>query len=254
MTLTRESILTILQARLEPLPFVIALWLEGADATGYVDEYSDIDLCCSVTQGALEETAAHARSVLEGLGRLDLAQESRHSDNFLSNTFHLEGTSPYLMIDFDVVFDRGSTFTRGDPIEKPRILFDKRGVVRFVEPDEQATAKAQVERLKALEGMVAQYPRLEKYLLRGQYLEAFGYYHKYLLEPLIEVLRMRYTPLHSDYYIVHISRHFPADVLSRVEYFFQPGSLVDLGTRSREALALFKETAAWVRSGSSTQG
>ncbi len=248
MTITRETILTTLQAHLEPLPTVFALWLEGADATGYADEYSDIDFCCSVAQGALEETATRARAALESLGKLDLAQESRHEEDFFSNTFHFEGTSAYLLIDFDVVINRGSTFNRDDAIEKPLVLFDKKGVVRFVEPDWQAIKAEQIERLTILEGMVDQYPRLQKYLLRGQYLEAFGYYHKYLLEPLVEVLRMRYTPLHPDYYIVHISRHLPADVLHRVEYFFQPGSLAELGIRSREARQLFQETTAWVRS------
>jgi len=42
--LLRNSIIQRLHAKLEPLPFIHALWLEGADANGHVDEYSDIDL------------------------------------------------------------------------------------------------------------------------------------------------------------------------------------------------------------------
>ncbi len=248
MTISRDTIIATIQEHLSPQPSVLAIWLEGADATGYVDEYSDIDLCCSVTtKGALEETIDRAEAALESLGRLDLAKRDSRDHDFRSATFHLEGTSPYLLVDFDVYYDRGSTFTPGDPIERPRILFDRAGVVCFVARDAQADAAERSKRLKDLEGTAAQYARTEKYLRRGEFLEAFGYYHKWLLEPLIEVLRLRYTPLHPDYYIVHISRHLPADVLRQVEYCFQVGSLAELETKSRQALSLFGETVNYLR-------
>ena len=41
--LDRNTIINKLEESLKPLPFIYALWLEGADATDTVDEYSDID-------------------------------------------------------------------------------------------------------------------------------------------------------------------------------------------------------------------
>lgn len=52
---TRECIITTLADRLQQDSRVLAVWLEGADATQRVDEYSDIDLCCSVESGGLAE-------------------------------------------------------------------------------------------------------------------------------------------------------------------------------------------------------
>jgi hypothetical protein len=127
------------------------------------------------------------------------------------------------------------------------ILFDRAGVIRFVQLDGQSRAADQAERLKALADTTAQYSRIEKYVRRGDFLEAFGYYHKWLLSPLIEVLRMRYTPLHPDYYIIHISRHLPVDVLRRVEDLFKITTLTEIETKSRIALSWIEETAEFLR-------
>ncbi|MCL2814243.1 MAG: hypothetical protein FWD23_06560 [Oscillospiraceae bacterium] len=39
----RIAIIDKLHKILNPLPFIYAFWLEGADAIGTADEYSDID-------------------------------------------------------------------------------------------------------------------------------------------------------------------------------------------------------------------
>jgi hypothetical protein len=247
MSITRLEILSAVRSALEPEEYVLAMWLEGADAQGQVDPFSDIDLCCSVKAGAIEAAAARARQALEGLGRLNLADDKRHAEDFQSNTFHLEDSEPYLLIDFDIFVGRGSSFTTGDAVEKPLILFDKAGVITFREPDLAQVKVENAARLGQLEDLTAQYARLEKYIKRGEYLEAFGYYHKYVLSPLIEALRMRYTPLHTDYYIVHISRHLPPEALRRLEDCFQFASLGELADKSRAAMAFFEETAEYLR-------
>jgi len=155
---------------------------------------------------------------------------------------------PYLLIDFNIFVGRGSQFTAGDAIEQPLILFDRGGVICFAPADEQQARANRTQRLQALSAIAAQDARIEKYILRGKFLEAYGYYHKWLLTPLIEVLRMRYTPLHPDYYIVHISRHLPADVLRRLEDLLKISSLEELAIKSRAARSLFEETAAFLRS------
>jgi hypothetical protein len=247
MTLTRDLILSELRARLEADERVLALWLEGADATGMVDEYSDIDLCCSTAPGALEAVTRLAQETLAKLGKLDLMNQSMREDNAWFTIYHLEGTSPYLLIDFDAFVGRGSQFYAGDTIERPKILFDRAGVITFIQPAEGTFLPNPEERLRELSESVQQSARIEKYIRRGEFLEAFGYYHKWLLQPLIEALRMRYTPLHPDYYIVHISRHLPGDVRKTLEALFQVSSLEELERKSALALTLFAETVTYIK-------
>lgn len=241
---SRNSIITTLRAHLEPDPNILALWLEGADATNAVDEYSDLDLCCSVVAGSLAEVAAQAEQALASLGPIDFKQKLRDEKDFLHLIFHLADTSAYLLIDLNLLVDRGSEFVAGDGIEQPLVLFDKANVVRYVSPQERLATLARHQRLQTLKDTVAQVSRLDKYTKRDEFLEAFGYYQKWLLNPLVEVLRMQYTPLHPDYFIVHISRHLPSHVLHRLEALFQVNSVAEIESKYKEALIFFEETVA----------
>ncbi|MHB1355391.1 MAG: hypothetical protein ACYCZF_05360 [Anaerolineae bacterium] len=244
MNITRTAIVAALHIAFEDLPQVDAMWLEGADAVGRVDEYSDLDVCCAVQAGcfALAETAA--RDALTRLGALDQAWLSRDEPTQRNVDLHIRDTSPYLLIDLCLYCGMGSDFIEGDEIEKPLVLFDRVGAVRYHPQDMESLKQTQAERLRTLRETVAQASRIHKYLARGEFLEAFGYYEKFLLTPLIEVLRLRYTPLHQDYGIVHISRHLPNEVRVRLERLHQVGSLADLGDKVREAEAWFAEAAA----------
>ncbi|HEY9075725.1 MAG TPA: hypothetical protein VIO61_04240 [Anaerolineaceae bacterium] len=254
MELDRQTIITCLHRQMEVIPAVGAAWLEGSDASGWVDEYSDIDMCVSVAAGMLEEVTEHARAALESLGVLDLIQTLVSQTDMLHTVFHLAGTPEYLLVDFMAYTGRGSDFYAGDEVEKPLVLFDRIGVVRFTTPDEEKVLCQLLDRLEQLKEMVAQSARIEKYVRRGNFLEAFGYYHKWLLTPLIEAIRMVYTPQHSDYYIVHISRHLPPHVLARLENLFKVSSTEEIGEKYRQALTFFEEVAAQLQFGQGLKG
>lgn len=241
---SRDKIIATLRTHLEPNPQILAMWLEGADATSAVDEYSDLDICCSVEAGSLALVADQAEQAVASLGPIDLRHKLRDEKDFQHLVFQLAGTSPYLLIDFNLFVARGSEFVTGDTIEQPLVLFDKASVVRYVSQTERLTTLARNQRLQDLKSTVAQASRLDKYVKRGEFLEAFGYYQHWLLTPLIEVLRMQYTPLHPDYFIVHISRHLPRPVLHRLEALFTVSSVADIETKHKEALKFFEETVS----------
>ena len=146
-------------------------------------------------------------------------------------------------MDFCLYVGRGSTFVRDDPIERPLVLFDRESVVRLVEPEIQLQLLKPAQRLRALRQQVAQHRRVLKHVWRGEFLEAFGYYQRWVLEPLIEAQRMLHTPLHPDYYTVHISRHLPSAVVERLERLFQVASLEELEVKVSDAVVWFQETA-----------
>jgi len=240
----RTLMIQTLNNRLQQEPAVLAVWLEGADATGTVDEFSDIDLCCSVADGQLDAVRAVAQSSLETLGGLDLVSPLDSRNAIHSHTvFHIKDTPPYLLLDF-VIFPTGHEvrFISGDEIEKPLVLFDRGNVIQYRMLDEEAIRKERLSRLKALRETVSQVSRIDKYVKRGDFLEAYGYYQKWLFTPLVEILRLKYTPLHADYYIVHISRHLPEDVLKKLENLMQFTSIKELAEKSELAARLFKDT------------
>ncbi|MCD4706534.1 MAG: aminoglycoside 6-adenylyltransferase [Candidatus Sabulitectum sp.] len=244
MNITRQKIISTLHESLVSNPKILAMWLEGADATNTVDEYSDIDLCCSVKTGAIAEVMYHAQKTLENLNSLDLVETLDAGEDYRHTVFHLAGTSDYLLVDFNLFVDRGSSFIKADEIEKPLVLFDRGSVIQYLSQEEYLAKKKNSQRIQELRNTIAQSSRIEKYVKRGLFPEAYGYYQRWLLAPLIEILRMLYTPLHPDYHIVHISRHLPDDILMRLEELFKINSVTEIEAKSKEALLFFNETLA----------
>jgi len=86
-----------------------------------------------------------------------------------------------------------------------------------------------------------QHKRVEKYVLRGQYLEAYAYYNRYVLEPLIDLLRLIYTPAHAHYYLIHISQHIPETERKLLEYYAQINTLIEIAEKMPSARKWFVE-------------
>ncbi|MHB9031687.1 MAG: hypothetical protein ACYC6L_01440 [Anaerolineae bacterium] len=241
MQINREAIIAALHAGMAARAEVLACWLEGADAAGQVDGYSDIDFCVSLAPGGFGAAEDAARAALQALGPLDLDERTVDEPNQRDATFHFAGTSPHLLVDLCLYDGCGSDFIAGDSIEKPLVLFDRAGVVRFHPAQERLAAADLPARRKRIMMFLDQSSRVGKWIARGAFLEAFGYYRRYLLEPLIEALRLRYTPLHPEYGIVHISRHLPPEVIARLERLHQVTNLPDLATRAALARAWLAE-------------
>ena len=91
-------------------PNVRAVWLEGADAAGYVDEFSDIDLCCSVEASLLENVGAMAQSALETIGSRRPGEPVKRPRFSAAHRVSPGGIFPFLLVDF-VAYQagRGST-------------------------------------------------------------------------------------------------------------------------------------------------
>lgn len=63
----------------------------------------------------------------------------------------------------------------------------------------------------------------------------------YILESLIDLLRLIYTPAHANYYLTHISRHIPESERAKLEYFACIESLEDIAEKIPQAEKWFDE-------------
>jgi len=245
---TKTQIITKLSEALHPLSYIHALWLEGADATGKADEYSDIDFWLDFDDAFETEAIEAVETTLSELATIDYKHIMNHPHpQIRQRIYHLENTSKYLMIDFCwQLHSRECTFIENDPIEPLKIIFDKSGVIRYKpqNPSDYATWNAQ--RLAEAKYRRTQHPRAEKYVHRGQYLEAYAYYNRYVLEPVIDLLRLIHTPAHADYGLVHISQHIPASDRQKLEKLAQISSLEDIATNIPKAAQWFDRLVATV--------
>jgi hypothetical protein len=224
----RTSLIGQFRRLLEPMATVHAMWLEGADANGHLDDYSDIDLYVDVDDEAIEAVL----QALEQHFTMDCRHENQSGNACRQIVYHIAGTSEYWMIDFNVQphsnDSKNSTFERGDLIDVCKVLFDKSGVIRIKEVNLEDYRQEQAFWLDESDYRFSQLSRVKKYVLRDQYPEAWIYYFKYVVEPLTALLRILYTPTKLGYHLVHISQHLPDDQTARLTRILQIGSLADI--------------------------
>ncbi|MCL2576885.1 MAG: hypothetical protein FWE27_02380 [Defluviitaleaceae bacterium] len=245
--MSRDEIIKKLELSLEPLPYAYALWLEGADANETVDEYSDLDFWLDFEDEYEAQIINDVEAVLCSLGDIDFKYVMNHNHpKIRQRVYHLNGTSEYLMIDFCwQLHSRTQTddgiLIKGDKIEAAKIIFDKKNVVRYKDYNPSDFSKQNDERLSEIKYRYSQHSRVIKYVRREQYAEAYAYYNRYVIEPLVDLLRLIHTPAHADYYLVHISQHIPVGEIERLEYFLRVSSLEDIEKKTEEARFWFDE-------------
>jgi predicted nucleotidyltransferase len=231
--LDRNRILQVLEKGLKSIKEINAMWLEGSDGTGKTDEYSDLDIVLDVNDGFEREAFQHIEALLSRLAPLDLCYERENYHPQLSDkVYHLKGTPETLLLDVAIQsHSRNFNFIKENDSEIPSVIFDKTGVIQFENLNQQEFQSELRERLYHLENTIRQKSRVEKYIKRGKIVEAMGYYNKFVLAPLIELLRIKYKPVNHDYYIVSFSKHLPHDVVKEVEQLFFISSLEDLSEK-----------------------
>jgi len=252
--MNRNDIIEGLKSALEPLPYVYALWLEGADANGTVDEYSDLDFWLDFEDEYETQIISDVEATLSSLGEIGYKHVMNHGHpKIRQRTYHISGTSEYLMIDFcwqlhSRTLSGDSVLIKGDKIEAAKVIFDKANIVKYKDYDPADFAGFNDERLRECKYRFSQHCRVIKYVRRGLYAEAYAYYNRYVVEPLVDVIRLIYTPAHADYYLVHISQHVPKQVLQRLTGFLRVASLDDIENKTGEAQLWFAELLGQLKS------
>ena len=229
--LEREEIIDYLKRFSEGKDYVYAMWLEGADGIGNVDEYSDIDFWFDVEKSHQESFLYEIIQELSKLGNIDSRVDEIRKEIAQSN-IHLENTSEYLTLDIcvqshEIRGKAGSCYVKNDIAELPRIIFDKADVICF-EEDRELDIDLIKEVFENCKNRIMQKSRVKKYIKRKQYLEAYMKYMGNVAEPLITIARLIYTPRHYDYGLCHVTNHLPKEEVEKLEPFFKVSNFEEI--------------------------
>lgn len=241
----RNRIIDLLRNSFIDKEYVYALWLEGSDGLGKADEYSDLDFWFDVEDGYENLVLDKCIEALQTIDKLDFIEHYDHPHpKIFQKNMHICGTSEYLMLDICVQShsrgNEGCTFVENDIAEYPLVLFDKANVINIIkQPDNdlELIKKTYDECIDRF----SQQSRILKYIYRDKYLEAFAYYQKYACQPIVNLLRIIYTPRHTEYGLVHISDHFPKETINKIEVLYKVSSLDDIKNNLQYANKLFYE-------------
>lgn len=142
----RDTIIALLKKELFNYQFVHALWLEGADAQNRADQYSDMDIWIDAEDNHIEDAFIALEDTLKTVGTIDKQVTQEHdSDEIFQRFYHIEGTSPFLLLDVCVQkHSRDISLNENNTDEKVIVLFDKENVLRFMK-DTSATEPTQIK-------------------------------------------------------------------------------------------------------------
>lgn len=236
--LDRGTIRRALVEALEPLVFVRAAWEAGAVSWGRIDRWSDIDLNLVAEDGEVDAVFPVVEAALARLAPLELSWRIPYpADHPYQQTFYrLKGTDPCLLIDL-AVFRRSAPdkFLEPEMHGPACFAFDKDRLETPVLDRAALAARmaARVERLRRRREAFGCF--VGKEIGRKNWIEAISHYQRILVEPLMELLRMRHHPVHFEFGIRYVHHELPPSVLRRLVPLFFVRDEADLRRKARRA-------------------
>ncbi|MCB5295995.1 MAG: nucleotidyltransferase domain-containing protein [Candidatus Cloacimonetes bacterium] len=200
---------------------VLAIWEGGSAATGFEDEYSDLDFCIVTKRKAGDEIFSKLDEFFaaqHGIARrFRIPEPAWHG---MSQCMYLLSDSPELFYCDICVVERDNPhkLTEQDRHGSARILYDPQGILKPItsSQEELDAICRRVWRMAASLDFVFEI-ELKKAIKRGLTIDAISLYHTFLQRCLVSLLNLKYRPHKADFGLRYIHREYPAEAVTRVE-------------------------------------
>jgi len=245
MPVSREQIIECIRAATEPLDYVHAYYLGGSTAFGRDDEFSDVDAQLIVDDAQVERAFAAVELALGELSpiahRLVVPEPAWHGHS--QRFYNLRDASRYNQVDLFVLhYGREPYFNEIELHGQPYVIFDKDNAVHPVHMDRLLLRETLLKRLKLQVDKVEMFSYMvEKEFRRGHPLAALHFYQGLMLAPLVEVLRMQYSPFRHDWGVRYAHTDLPLEVHERLAELYFVRDLDELMEKFPLARAWFDE-------------
>ncbi|XMB85916.1 aminoglycoside 6-adenylyltransferase [Mycoplasmatota bacterium WC44] len=241
---SREEIIKSIIDAAKLSKHINAAWELGAVAFDRVDEFSDIDLVFVVDDDFFEETFDTLEDTLKEIAPLEhkLGAPNNISNGAYQNVYRLEGYSEFLVI--EICFIPSSTSHK--PVEKEIhgeiiVHLDKRNILNQ-KTNVLALARTMKDRYEKLKQVIEVYQfTVKKEIMRNNPTEAYFYYFSVTLNPLLELVRMHYSPFHYNFRHRYVYFELPQRIVEEIEEFTFIKNLEDLEFKHKRILERFKE-------------
>lgn len=218
----RQALIDALHQTLAALPAVRAAYIGGSSAFGRDDAHSDIDLVAVVPPEQVGPVWAALEACITALGGASAVYPvpTALTPDFDQRFYQLRGLPESLMLDIALMKpERLDIWLDPDRHGAPVVLFDLDGLLRpVVDPRLAPLFAERVEQLRARTQLFAHMPM--KGLARGRLVEAIDTYQRFLLVPLVEVLRAKHSPRRQDFGLRYLPIDLPPALYARLEPLF----------------------------------
>lgn len=224
---------------------VIAAWEGGAAATGFLDQYSDLDLEIVLLKGDTNDIFALLETLFQQrwgiLKRFRMPEPSWHG---MSQCFYLlDKMPPCFYCDIAVVMaENPRKFTEPDRHGHAVVWFDKTGIY--------SAAPTPAEDIEALGSRMFHIAtdhdwlsimELKKALARKNWIAAQMNYMMFINRHLVPLLNLKHRSAKADFGIRYAERDYPPEDAETLSALLKISSLEDIEARFPIALELFEE-------------
>ncbi|MBS1514205.1 MAG: nucleotidyltransferase domain-containing protein [Bacteroidetes bacterium] len=218
----REKIVNALVKLYEPSDDVYAVWENGSTAFNRVDDYSDIDLAVECETNAIPSLIEKAEKILEEVVGIEYRYEMKQ--NFFQGMtqifYKFKNTSPFLLLDIGFLHhgETKDNLTQPEIHGDVKVHFDKIGMTENKELEKGEWDKKMAERIAAHRERFQVFDILPlKELYRKQYVDTFAFYMGHYINPLVELLRIKYKPFRYNFGLRYLSYDLPEEEFKLIE-------------------------------------
>ena len=242
---TPEQVANGLREFLEQDSDIIAVWEGGSAATGYLDEYSDLDLAIVCNDDSVENIIELVDEYLEnnyGIERrFRLPEPTWHG---FSQCYYQIRNVPELYY-LDISFMKKSLpdkFTESDRHGNAVIWFEKEKVIDSTPtPQDKVLARAKQFYRIATQADFITIIEINKAIARKRYSEAFPFYYQFIARNLGIMLNLKYRPCKVDFGLRYSYRDYEKADAELIEDLFKIESLEELNSKFRIALNRYEQ-------------
>ncbi len=237
---TREEIKEGLKSLLEKDKKIIAAWEGGSAATGFEDEYSDLDLAVVCGDDAVEEVFSLIEKHLEAVYGIErkyrMPEPAWHG---FSQCFYKTGNVPEFFY-FDIAVIKNSIpdkFTERDRHGDSIVWFEKEKTIDPAPtPEEKVKEKGRKYYRFIADSDFLMEIELKKALARKNFTESFQSYYRLINGGLGVLLNLKYRPCKVDFGLRYAYRDFPKKEVELLTYSYKVNSVGDIETKAQNVL------------------
>jgi len=224
---------------------IIAVWEGGSAATGYLDEYSDLDLGIVCNDEAVEDVFTQLEVYLQNnfgiVRKFRMPEPTWHG---FSQCFYQIANVPDLFyLDIGVMKKTlPEKLTESDRHGDSQVWFEKE---KILDPTPTAEDKAETRCRQfyknATQADFIIITELKKAIARKNFSEAFPAYFQFIARNLGIMLNLKYRPRKVDFGLRYSYRDYPQDDAIMIENFFKVKSIEELAGNFVIALKVYTE-------------
>lgn len=241
---TREIICKELNDFLFKQGEVLAVWEGGSVATGFADQYSDLDLVIVVNDDYVEEMFkaidAFINTNYRTIRKFRVPEPAWHG--FSQTFYQAEDVPEYFYFDISVMKKSlEDKFLETSRHGTPKIWFEKE---TFVVAEESLKDDIH-KRIKRLYKMATATDfitilEIRKAIKRGLFTEAFPLYFTFIIRHLVVMLNIIHRPEKVDFNLRYIYRDYPQKDFKLIENALQVQNISDLSAKFNQMIKIYE--------------